>query len=115
MQGRLANAKIQHENDGGICSGERLYIFVSRFQHARKQRLNIMSSEQGTGSTVSSAAPSPQPLHNPSQAAVIQPPQAPLGGSKPGATVVGGGYKALLAKKMAKSRYAYALPSFLGL
>lgn len=70
-----------------------------------------MSSEQGTASAVSSATPSPQPLHNPSQAAVVQPPQAPLGAPKVGATVVGAGHKALLAKKMAKSRCVCALLS----
>ncbi|KAG8218699.1 hypothetical protein J3R82DRAFT_4367 [Butyriboletus roseoflavus] len=45
-----------------------------------------------------------QPMHNPSQAAHIVVPQAPLGNATNGTTVAPGmGMKALLAKKMAKS------------
>ncbi|KAF9226512.1 hypothetical protein BS17DRAFT_696732 [Gyrodon lividus] len=46
-----------------------------------------------------------QPMHNPSQAAHIVVPQAPLGNATNGTTSVapGMGIKALLAKKMAKS------------
>ena len=65
-----------------------------------------MSSEQGTASAVSSAAPSPQPLHNPAQAAVVHFPEAPLGSHTNGSVVANAamGQKALLAKKMAKGR-----------
>ena len=48
-----------------------------------------------------------QPLHNPSQAAYIVVPQAPLGNANTNAVnanAPGMGVKALLAKKMAKSR-----------
>lgn len=45
-----------------------------------------------------------QPLHNPSQAAQVVVPQAPVGGGAPNAAP-GMGAKALLAKKMAKGRY----------
>jgi len=47
-----------------------------------------------------------QPLHNPSQAAHIVVPQAPLGNVANGASsaIPGMGMKALLAKKMAKSK-----------
>ncbi|KAF8320911.1 hypothetical protein DL93DRAFT_2224608 [Clavulina sp. PMI_390] len=62
-----------------------------------------MSEAPETTTTAPSVTSSPQPLHNPSQAAVVQPPQAPVGGSSSGATVPGAGAKALLAKKMAKS------------
>lgn len=72
----------------------------------------MSSVEQETpSSTVSSAAPSPQPLHNPSQAAVVHFPEAPLGNHTNGIAGPGGipnaamGQKALLAKKMAKGRY----------
>ncbi|KAF8558928.1 hypothetical protein OG21DRAFT_1503885 [Imleria badia] len=45
-----------------------------------------------------------QPMHNPSQAAHIVVPQAPLGNATNGSVVAPGmGMKALLAKKMAKS------------
>lgn len=64
-----------------------------------------MSEELETASAVPSATSSPQPLHNPSQAAVVQPPQAPLGSTNTGATAPGAGQRALLAKKMAKGRY----------
>jgi hypothetical protein len=43
-----------------------------------------------------------QPLHNPSQAAHVVVPQAPLGNATNG-NVPGMGVKALMAKKMAKS------------
>ncbi|KAL1410189.1 hypothetical protein Q8F55_004194 [Vanrija albida] len=58
-----------------------------------------------------SAAPSPTiaPLHNPAQAALVVPPQAPLGSTHPNTVVPGAsatpaalGAKALLAKKFAK-------------
>ena len=56
-----------------------------------------------TTSTPNGSPISVQPLHNPSQAAKVVVPQAPLGmGSK---VPVGMGAKALLAKKMAKSTY----------
>jgi len=46
------------------------------------------------------------PMHNPSQAAHIVVPQAPLGSATNGTVVAPGmGMKALLAKKMAKSKY----------
>ncbi|KAI0796850.1 hypothetical protein C8Q75DRAFT_862635 [Abortiporus biennis] len=48
-----------------------------------------------------------QPLHNPSQAAVVAVPQAPLGNTTNGGIAnqtAGMGAKALLAKKMAKSQ-----------
>ncbi|KAH7887785.1 hypothetical protein F5I97DRAFT_1805615 [Phlebopus sp. FC_14] len=47
-----------------------------------------------------------QPMHNPSQAAKVVVPQAPLGGATNGATSVapGMGTRALLAKKMAKGK-----------
>ncbi|KAF9520991.1 hypothetical protein BS47DRAFT_1310977 [Hydnum rufescens UP504] len=59
-----------------------------------------MSSEQGTVSAASSAAPSPQPLHNPAQAAVVHIPEAPLGNHTNNNAAMG--QKALLAKKMVK-------------
>ena len=47
-------------------------------------------------------------MHNPSQAAHIVVPQAPLGNTTNGKSVLPGmGMKALLAKKMAKSEYAH--------
>lgn len=64
-----------------------------------------MSEELETASATPSVTSSPQPLHNPSQAAVVQPPQAPLGSTNTGATALGAGQKALLAKKMAKGRF----------
>ncbi|THH31302.1 hypothetical protein EUX98_g2889 [Antrodiella citrinella] len=57
-------------------------------------------------STVSTPTDSPvQPLHNPSQAAKVVVPQAPLGNTTNGAMnqAPGMGARALLAKKMAKS------------
>jgi len=52
-----------------------------------------------------------QPLHNPSQAAHVAVPQAPLGYSANG-QIPGMGVKALLAKKMAKSHNpAYVSPT----
>jgi hypothetical protein len=62
-----------------------------------------MSSEQGTVSAASSAAPSPQPLHNPAQAAVVHIPEAPLGNHTNANAAMG--QKALLAKKMVKRRF----------
>ncbi|KZP32895.1 hypothetical protein FIBSPDRAFT_943867 [Athelia psychrophila] len=57
-----------------------------------------------------SATPSPadspasvQPLHHPSQAALVVPPQAPLGNANTNGAAPGMGVKALLAKKMAKN------------
>jgi hypothetical protein len=45
-------------------------------------------------------------MHNPSQAAHVVVPQAPLGNATNGTVVAPGmGMKALLAKKMAKSKY----------
>lgn len=61
-------------------------------------------------STTTSPNESPasvQPLHNPSQAAHVVVPQAPLGNSNTNAgsnNIPGMGVKALLAKKMAKSQ-----------
>lgn len=49
-----------------------------------------------------------QPLHNPSQAAQVVVPQAPIGGGAPN-VAPGLGAKALLAKKMAKGRYAWCI------
>ena len=96
----------RYRKDAGVFIQVDIGVYLFRAFNTPAKRLRTMPNEQGTASAVSSAAPSPQPLHNPSQAAVIQPPQAPLGNSKPGATAVGAGHKALLAKKMAKSRYA---------
>ena len=45
-----------------------------------------------------------QPLHNPSQAAHVVVPQAPLGNATNNTMAPGMGAKALLAKKMAKSQ-----------
>ena len=53
------------------------------------------------------ASPIVQPLHNPSQAAKVVVPQAPLGMSTKAAAsqAPGMGARALLAKKMAKTTY----------
>lgn len=62
-------------------------------------------------STVTTPNDSPasvQPLHNPSQAAHVVVPQAPLGNANTNGAakhVQGMGVKALLAKKMAKSQW----------
>lgn len=69
------------------------------------------TQRQGTMSTVSTPNDSPvhvEPLHNPDHAAQIVVPQAPLGNATNGKfanKLPGMGAKALLAKKMAKSRY----------
>ncbi|KIY73767.1 hypothetical protein CYLTODRAFT_448745 [Cylindrobasidium torrendii FP15055 ss-10] len=65
-----------------------------------------MSSTSATASTEHSTSAPIQPLHNPSQAAKVVHPQAPLGSL--GNQAPGMGAKALLAKKMSKS----AKPSF---
>jgi len=59
-----------------------------------------------TTSTPNDSPASVQPLHNPSQAAHVVIPQAPLGNANtngPANHIQGMGVKALLAKKMAKS------------
>ncbi|KAI0921658.1 hypothetical protein AcW1_004433 [Taiwanofungus camphoratus] len=54
-----------------------------------------------------------QPLHNPSQAAHVVVPQAPLGNATNGhaSQAPGMGAKALLAKKIAKSNNSYISPT----
>ena len=71
-------------------------------------------SQTTTMSTVSSLSNSPasvhaEPLHDPSRAAQVVVPQAPLGNANTNGKLLnqqpGMGAKALLAKKMAKGRY----------
>ena len=94
-----SHVKVQVESSTPIRV---LLLPTTKYNHHRLSRYQMSTTVSPNESPASV-----QPLHNPSQAAYIVVPQAPLGNANTNAVnanAPGMGVKALLAKKMAKSQ-----------